>query len=238
MEDKLNQSIQTGAMTLTLLVEDYKSQVIALLLKNGVAVPNGASNEEITKMVANLLRISKSFANDLNFFIQNPKVLKTLSDGFAKNAQYFRASGSDFVGKKSGNAQYFRASGYMNSTGGEDGFTDTKEPTPTATAPKTGFWSGLNLGELINQGVGTFVTIDKNKTDRAIANARAQVGLASGAGAGAGAGANVDEEEDEDKDKDKDKGANTTKVVVLSLVGVAVIGAIVYFIAKYKKSEV
>jgi hypothetical protein len=233
MENKLNQSIQTGAMTLVLLVDNYRSQVIALLLKNGVVVPNGTSNEEIANKTANLLRISKSFANDLNVFIQNPKVLKTLSDGFAKNAQYFRASGNNFAGKKSGNAQYFRASGFMNSTGGEDGFTDTGVPVPTTTPEptKTGFWSGLSLQDLLTKGVSTFVTLDTNKTNRAIADARVKVGSDVGSDLDSNSGSSGDSFES----GSAGGGTNTTKVVVLSLVGVALIGTVVYFVMKNKK---
>jgi hypothetical protein len=108
MAKTVKPTIETGAMTLVLLVANYRSQMINLLLKNGVTVPSGASNQQIATMMANLLKISKSFAMDLQRFISNPKVIEVLAGGFSQNAQYLRASG--FAGKKEGNAQYFRAS--------------------------------------------------------------------------------------------------------------------------------
>jgi hypothetical protein len=228
MENTNNSSIETGAMTLVLLVKSYKSQMIALLLKNGVAVPSGASDQQIAMLMANLLKVSKSFFNDVNSFIQNPKVIQTLAGGIEENADYFRMSGDNFAGKRVGNAQYFRASGYMNSTGGEDGFTDTG--IPLATPAKTGFLSGLNLGDLLSQGLSAFGQYDKNKTDREIANALKRTEQA-GSGVGSSVGANPSGNTSGTPVKE---GVSTTTVVVLSLVGVAVIGTIIYFVARPK----
>jgi hypothetical protein len=220
MENTNNSSIETGAMTLVLLVKSYKSQMIALLLKNGVAVPSGASDAQIAMLMANLLKVSKSFFNDLNSFIQNPKVIQTLAGGIEENADYFRMSGDNFAGKRVGNAQYFRASGYYNNTGkeGED--------------DKGGFFSDFTLQGFLTQGLDAFGKYDKNKTDREIANAVKRTELA-----GVGVGSKLDEKEEEkeeEKDKEKDTTVSTTTIVVLSLVGVAVIGTIIYFVTRPK----
>jgi hypothetical protein len=228
MNNKLmNPTIETGAMTLVLLVANYRSQMINLLLKNGVTVPSGASNQQIATMMANLLKISKSFAMDLQKFISNPKVIEVLAGGFTQNAQYLRASG--FAGKKEGNAQYFRADGFMNSDGGEDGFTDT---SATTTPPKTGFFSGLNLGNILKDGLGLFGQLDKNKTDREIANAQAQISANTGVNIGSGTGSG---DSGSGSGKNPDSGMSTTTIVVLSLVGIAVIGTIIYFVARPKE---
>jgi hypothetical protein len=227
MAKTVKPTIETGAMTLVLLVKYYKSQMIALLLKNGVTVPSGASDQQIAMLMANLLKVSKSFFVDLNTFIQNPKVIQTLAGGITQNAQYF---------KMSGNAQYFRMSGkgYMNSTGGEDGFTDTGEPAPSGTPTKSGFWSDLNFGNLFSQTLGAFGQFNTNQTNVAIANAHAQSqqagsGVGSdlgsgGTGGGTGGGA-----------KTPENGMSTTTIVVLSLVGVAVLGTIIYLVARPKE---
>ena len=209
-------SIKTGAMTLVLLVKYYKSQMIALLLKNGVTVPNGASDQQIATLMANLLKVSKSFFTDLNNFIQNPKVLQVVAGEFQQNAQYFRASG------------------YYNNTGDEydEEEDDPALPTPTGTTPKKGgFLSGLNLGNLIKDGLDAFGKYDKNKTDREIADARARAGLPALTPEEL-----VEEKEKVTKEKDKSKdGLSTTTIVVLSLVGVAVLGTIIYFVARPKQ---
>ena len=211
-------SIKTGAMTLVLLVKYYKSQMIALLLKNGVTVPNGASDQQIATLMANLLKVSKSFFTDLNNFIQNPKVLQVVAGEFQQNAQYFRASG------------------YYNNTGDEydEEEDDPALPTPTGTTPKkgsSGFFSGLNLGNLIKDGLDAFGKYDKNKTDREIADARARAGLPALTEEEL-----VEEREKVTKEKDKSKdGLSTTTIVVLSLVGVAVLGTIIYFVARPKQ---
>lgn len=218
------QSAQTGAFTLMILVKNYRSQMIALLLKNGVAVPSGASDKQIIDMMASLLKISKSFYKDIMLFLQNPKVINSIAGDLSQNAQYFRADG--FAGKRTGNAQYFRADGFMSSDGGEDGFTDTSQNPPK----KAGFLSGLNLADILKDGLSAFTALDKNKTDRAIAEARAKAGLPP-----------LVEETfvDEDgvvkkKESPDDEGISTTTIVVLSLVGIAVIGTIIYFVTRPK----
>jgi len=223
MAQKIQPTIQTGAMTLVLLVNNYRSQMIALLLKNGVTVPNGASSQQIASLMANLLKVSKSFAMDLQKFISNPKVIEVLAGGFSQNAEYFRASG--FAGKQEGNAQYFRVQGVDDTT------TDTD--TNTNTPPKTGFFSGLNLGNILKDGLNLFGQLDKNKTDREIANAQAQVGANTGGGfTGGNTGGNTG---GGGKEKDPDEKMSTTTIVILSLVGVAVLGTIIYFVARPKE---
>ena len=216
-------TIDTGAMTLVLLVKYYRSQMIALLLKNGVTVPNGASSQQIATLMANLLKVSKSFYIDLSNFLKSPKVIQTLSGGLTESAQYFRASGGNFAGQREGNAQYFR-------------FTSTDDDTESTDKPeKAGFFSGLNFWDLFNKALDGFGKYDKNQTDRAIAEARVRAGLPpqtqeeieddKKANTGSGGG----------KEKDPDTKISTTLIVVLSLVGVAVLGTIIYFVARPKE---
>jgi hypothetical protein len=218
-------TIDTGAMTLVLLVKNYRSQMIALLLKNGVTVPNGASSQQIATLMANLLKVSKSFYIDLSNFLKSPKVIQTLAGGLTESAQYFRASGGNFAGQREGNAQYFR-------------FTSTDDDTESTDKPeKAGFFGGLNFGDLFNKALDGFGKYDTNQTNRAIADARARAGLPpqtqeeieddnkSNTGSGSGGG----------KDKDPDTKISTTLIVVLSLVGVAVLGTIIYFVARPKE---
>lgn len=213
------ESAQTGAFTLMLLVQNYRSQMIALLLKNGITIPSGASEEQIVAIMSSLLKISKSFYNDITQFIQNPKVLNNISGAFSQNAKYFRADG--FAGKTKGNAQYFRADGYFNI---DDAPNETID-----TPPKKGFFSGLNLGDILKDGLGAFVALDKNKTDRVIAEARVKAGLPPLVEE-----TFVDEDGVVKKKTPDDEGISTTTIVVLSLVGIAVIGTIIYFATRPK----
>lgn len=216
MKNTIKPTVETGAMTLVLLVTNYRSQMIALLLKNGVTVANNASTQQIATTMGNLLKVSKSFAKDLKDFISNPSVLQVLAGELQQNAQYFRASGS----------------GYMNFTDTESDDPENSDPalpTPTTPAKKTGFFSGLNLGKLITDGLDTFTKADKNKTDREIARLRASIE----------GGKNLTDEEViaevEKKEKAKnDEGMSTTTIVVLSLVGVALIGTVIYFVTRPK----
>jgi hypothetical protein len=237
----MNNNASLGAYAVMYVVQNKKSEVVNLLLKNGVFVPMNASNMQLALLVTDLLKVSKSFYRDIMLFLQNPKVLNNLAGEFSQNAQYFRADG--FAGKKEGNAQYFRADGFMNYQGSrfgmpfslrpedEDEDENGDETTETTKTPKKGFFSGLNLGELIKDGLGAFVTLDSNRTDRIIAEARKNAGLPP-----------LDEETytDEDgvvkkKERPDDEGISATTIVVLSLVGIAVIGTIIYFVTRPKK---
>ena len=217
-------TIETGAMTLVLLVNNYRSQMIALLLKNGVTVPNGASSQQIASLMANLLKVSKSFFVDLNNFLQNPKVIQTLAGGLpTETAQYFRASGSNFAGKRVGNAQYFRTTG-------------TDAPDATGTTPKKGgFWTDLNFGNLFSQALGAFGQYDKNQTDKAIADAQASVGGYTGSGVTTGGNTGGNTGGGGGGGKTPDNKMSTTLIVVLSLVGVAVLGTVIYLVARPKE---
>jgi hypothetical protein len=204
-------------------------------------------------LMANLLKVSKSFFVDLNNFIQNPKVIETLAGGITQTAEYFRMSG---------NAQYFRMSGkgYMNAFGdfgdvpdsinyqsqyGLDLSSSTPTTTSTSTTSttpassgtptKSGFFSNLNFGSLFSQALGAFGQFNTNQSNVAIANAHAQSQQAGGnvgsnAGSGGGTGGNTGSDGTPPK-----SGTSTVTVVVLSLVGVAVLGTIIYFVAKPKQ---
>lgn len=235
MAKTMKPTIETGAMTLVLLVKYYKSQMIALLLKNGVTVPSGASDQQIAMLMANLLKVSKSFFTDLNTFIQNPKVIQTLAGDITQNAQYYRMSGKGYMNAFGDLADIPTGIGF-ESQYGFDYDTPTTDSTPTTLTTSTttpvktgGFFSDLNLGNLLSQGLGAFASYDKNKTDRAIAEAKARLNRAL-------TPAEITQIEEEVKVKEKEKdGTSTTTIVILSLVGIAVLGTIIYFVAKTKK---
>jgi hypothetical protein len=237
MTNALKPTIETGAMTLVLLVKNFKSQMIALLLKNGVTVPSGYSDQQIAMLMGNLLKVSKSFFNDLNAFIQNPKVIKILEGGFTENAQYFKASGNDYL---NGDGDIFVAQDFPSDLGFQSQYglnlsTSSSSTPATAsgtTPPKGGFWGGLNFGNLFSQTLGAFGQWNTNQSNVAIANAHAQ--SQTGSGVGANLGSNTGGNTGGNTGKDKEP-MSTTTIVILSLVGVALLGTIIYFVAKPKE---
>lgn len=219
MEDKIYESAQTGAFTLMLLVQNYRSQMIALLLKNGITVPSDASEDKIVAIMVNLLKISKSFYKDITLFIQNPKVLNNLEGAILKNAEYLKVEGYSFNNLPSFNENFFKT---------KDSATNTVKDSVT-TPPKKGFFSGLNLGDIIKDGLGAFSSMDTNKTNRIIAEARVKAGLPP-----LNEEIFFDENGVVKKKSPDDEGISTTTIVVLSLVGIAVIGTIIYFATRPK----
>jgi hypothetical protein len=235
MAKTVKPTIETGAMTLVLLVKYYKSQMIALLLKNGVIVPNGASDQQIAMLMANLLKVSKSFFVDLNNFIQNPKVIETLAGGMMQTAEYFRMSGKEYMNVFGDIGDVPTNIGYQSQYGLD---SPSSTPTTNSTPPKKGFFSGLNLGELIKDGLGAFGNYTKMQSDKEIARQYALSEQAKANAVESGSDTYIDPSSGERKkvkDDTKDTKMSTTTIVVLSLVGIAVIGTIIYFVAKPKQ---
>ena len=166
---------QTGALTLVLLVKAYKSQMIALLVKNGIVVDNSASDEQVVTLMSNLLKVSKSYFQDLNDFITNPAVVNVIASGFEQTAEYLKMTGD----------------GYMNFTSTPTkGFFDYKIPdspfssssTPSTQTPdKPSFWSEIksNIPQYLSDGIKLFGTYTTNKANTEIARAQATVAQAN-----------------------------------------------------------
>jgi hypothetical protein len=225
----LKPTAQMGALTLVFLVKEYRSQMIALLVKNGIVVNNNTSDEEVAKLMANLLKVSTSYVRDLQNFITNPNVAKVIGSKITQTAQYFQMSGN----------------GYMNSTGGEDGYTDTGEPAPVVD-PVTGgivttpvksesFWDNLNLSDLLGKGVDLFKTYTKGQSDAEIAKQHALVEQAKADAIKAGNETYIDPTTGQKINVKTDTGMSTSTIVIISVVGVALLGTIIYFVARPKK---
>jgi hypothetical protein len=218
-------SVETGAFTIVLLARLYRSQMTALLLRNGIAVPEGATDQDLAFTIAELLKVSRSFNRDILVFLSNPAVAKTIAEALSGNAQYFRMSGD----------------GFANSTG--SGFkydvfdfpTSVNEPATTTTTTTTEddkpkWYDSIkdNLGNYLSQGIGLFQQLDTNKTQREIARSQSSIamyGAQSGGGTSpSGVGSILP----------KSGGMSTTTIVLLSVVGIVVIGGLFYFISRPK----
>jgi hypothetical protein len=221
---------ETGALTLALLVNMYRNQMINLLVKNGVVLNDNASDEQIAILMGNLLKVSKSFYNDLTAFLSNPKVIERLANGIEGMAEYFKMSGSGYMNFGS-NTQLPAGIQYQSQFGLNLNPTSTPTSTQTTSEPKKGFFSNLNLGDLFSTSLNGFLTYNTNQANTSIARYQAQIAQAGGIVPNI----NVPIKGDKDTKQNNGDGTSVTTIVVLSLLGIAVLGTIIYFVAKAKK---
>ena len=205
----MNNQVDLGASVLIYVVRNFRSQVVALLLRNGVIVPSGSTDVQVAQLVTELLKVSKSFNADFMKLLATEEVATGFASSFDgySNAEGFGVS--DPLGYKS----QFSTTDFLN---------PPKSGTTTTDTPKK---SGFDFGKLfegLQFGVNSYLQVDKNKTDRALANASVQTSqnqllISQGSGTGAGI---------------PPKGSNTVLYVVLGLVGVGLLGTVVYFATK------
>lgn len=183
-----------GAAVFISLAKNYNGQMRKLLEKNGVIVPTNLSAEEFSKYMVATAKASLAYRKDLTTFLSDPKVLSVITKELSgsKDSKFSGFTDDKHFFNFTEEANYFRMDGYMNAVGTPAGSpfanlgldntstttTASTEPAPTATsstppaaigeAPK-GFWN--NAFTLLNTGVNALLTLDTNKTNRAIADA-------------------------------------------------------------------
>ena len=86
--------------------------------------------------------------------------------------------------------------------------------------PKKSWFTSGNIENTLNTGLQAFLALDKNKTDRALAASASDV-----------AKYNAGDKDSEGNPKDDTK-SNTALYVVLGVVGVALVGGLIYFATK------
>jgi len=225
-------SVETGAFTIVLLARLYRSQMTALLLRNGIAVPTEATDQDLAFTIAELLKVSRSFNRDILVFLSNPAVAKTFAEALSGNAQYFRMSGSGFmnVGGFVAPTSPLPMSVLDNQQIGINLGTTEGATTATEEDDKPKWYDSIkdNLGNYLSQGIGLFQQLDTNKTQREIARSQSSIamyGAQSGGGTSpSGAGSILP----------KSGGMSTTTIVLLGVVGIVVIGGLFYFISRPK----
>ena len=217
-----------GASVVVLLVKYYRQKMVALLRRNGVNVPDRASDNDIIMLVTATLKSSNSFRKDVKKFVSNPRVLASLFSqfkNFTDDSKFFGFTEEADYFKFTEEAEYFRMDGYKNATGIVPNFStnqfglDFTTPTNTttskdATKEKGSFWS--KAFDFVNKGIDTFVTLDTNKTNRAIADSQTKINEGGG----------------ELNLPPKETKGNTTTYVILGIVGVALVGTLIYFVSK------
>ena len=188
-----------GAYGVIYVVQNKKSQVIALLLKNGVVVPSNATDIQIALLVTNLLKVSKSFYRDFSALLLNQDVVTGMSSNMS-------GSYANVVG----DGQTFDFSVF---TGG----TPTPTPTPTPTHTSSPSWLNQGLG-MLQTGFQGYLQLDENKTKRALADASVK----------------ISESQPTETPLTTKAGMSTGAIVGLSVLGIAVVGLVVYLIKKNK----
>ena len=56
----MSKNVDLGANVLVNVVQNSKSEVLALLLRNGVVAPSGSSDVQVAQLVTDLLKKSKT----------------------------------------------------------------------------------------------------------------------------------------------------------------------------------
>lgn len=212
----MNKQVDFGANVLIYVVRNFRSKVVALLLRNGVVVPSGSTDVQVAQLVTELLKVSKSFNADFMKLLATPEVLSgfTSMDGYSSMDGYYNAYG-DFdtsLGYKS----QFATTDFLT----KKPVSDMANKAIDDNKKKPFDWGKVIEG--LQFGVTSYLQADKNKTDRALADASVktsgnQVLMTQGGGTGG---------------VTTTGGSNTVLWVVLGVVGLGLVGTVVYFATK------
>lgn len=196
-----------GAYGIMYVIQTKRSQVISLLLKNGVKVPMNATDMQIALLVTNLLKVSKSFYREFSALLITPDTIQGMS---------VNMSGS--YANVVGDGQVFDFSVFQGGTPITTTNTTPKSTTSTTTPKPTPNWLNTGLG-LLQTGFQGYLQLDENKTKRALADASVQISK---------------DEATKKEDLPPTTGLSTGAILGLSLVGVTLVGLVVYFVVKNK----
>jgi hypothetical protein len=203
----MSKNASLGAYGVMYVVKYKKSEVVALLLKNGVVVPENPTDMQLALLVTDLLKVSKSFYNEFSKLLVNKDVVYGMSanmSGSYANAGGFVAPDLNF------DENIFS----QNTTS-----TTTTTPKDTKSSSSTPSWINQGLG-LLQTGFQGYLQLDDNKTKRELANASVQISSSQGSSDSVLPPAST--------------GMSTGAIVGLSVLGIAVVGGIIYFVTKNK----
>ena len=204
----MNELTNLGADVIVNAINENRADVVALLLKNGVVAPSSLTDFELAQVVTEVLRKSKNFQKEFVEFIGELMV----SQSDLEMSGYSNAGGSF--------SDMFNISPSPFST-----TTTTPSGTSagtTTTAPKTGFTldKGLNI---LTQGLNAFLTLDTNKTNRALAEASVKNAQSGGT-------------TQDSQISNAPTKSNTTLYVILAILGIVVVGGGIFYAVKRKNS--
>lgn len=214
------QNTTLGAQALLHVVHLKRKEVVALLLKHGVVVNPNASDMEIAMQVTSLCKTSKSFYNAFTQLIADEKVVKSIyssMDGYSNaggslytptnfNIGSSSTSSSDTFCDKPENKSLGLCSGTSSTT---------SSSTPKSSGGSKWLTEGLNVLQTAFNG---YLQLDANKTKRELANASVQVAQSGGI-------VNTNT---------PPPSSNTGLYIGLGVLGISVIGLVVYLATKKK----
>jgi len=216
-----------GAYGIMYVVNNKKSDVLGLLLRNGVVVPSDASDITIALAVTNLLKVSNTFYNEFSKLLLNEDVVYGMSANMSgsysnMSGSYANAIGDSSFCKDKTNKELF-PSAYKSGCEGSSTFdasifNTTKDTKPKDSSSSTGWLNtGLNL---LQTGFAGYLQLDDNKTKRELADASVRL---SQSGGGTSTDGDI-----------PPKALSTGAIVGISLLGVTVVGLVIYLIVKKK----
>ena len=208
----MNELSNLGADVIVNSINENREDVIALLLKNGVIVPSDLTDYELSQVVTELLKNSTNFQKEFVEFIGSLMVLNSELE----MSGYSNVAGNFFDFSVPPSPFSTNTTTPTSSTSGST--------TTTNTTPKTGFTLDKGL-DIISKGLNAFITLDTNKTNRALADASVKTSQSGGGGGVVS----------QDTYRDTEK-SNTTLYVVLALVGVLVVGGGILYAVRSKNS--
>ena len=212
----MDKEVNLIADTIVYAVQNQKSQVLGLLLKNGVVVPSGTSDAKIIVAVSDTFKKSKPFRKEFIDLIGKSEYVSSGSfDGYANAYGYSNAYGFEYDKTFDPTDPLFKS---LQTT------VPQKATTTASTAPKSSFWSSENIMALINKGADVYTVSTTNQANKALADAataRAQAGIVD-----VNSGSNVS--------TNQNTGSNTAVYVVVGVVGIALVGGLIWYFTKPK----
>lgn len=220
----MSKNASLGAYGIMYVVKNRKSDVLGLLLKNGVVVPSNSSDITIALAVTNLLKVSKSFYIEFTQLLISEDMVMSMSVNMS--GSYLNITGDSAFCKDKTNKTLFPSaykSGCESSSSTFDpsvfttGTKDPKAKDTKSTSKDTGW---LNQGlELLQTGFQGFLQLDDNKTKRELADASVKISS---------------DEVTKKEDAPPPKGLSTGAIIGISLLSVTVVGLVIYLITKNK----
>lgn len=188
---------QLGAHAVMWAVTNKRNEVEQLFKRNGLKELNPlASNLALADYATQTLKKSKPFRAD--FVTMMAKYPNWATSYMSMSGEFANVSG---------------------------GVADTSLNLTTAIGsgdtPKKSWFTADNIQNTLNTGLNAFLTLDKNKTDRALADASTKVAMY-----------NAGDDKDSEGNPIDDTKSNTALYVVLGVVGVALVGGLIYFATK------